>query len=236
MVAQETRNKNMPRHIAIIMDGNGRWAKAKNLPRATGHKAGGDALKRIVHAVGELRIDQFSVYAFSAENWSRPKAEVDALMMLFLQFCKNEVPELIKTNTCLKFIGDVDNMPKKQRVALKKAELDTAHCTGLQFNVCLNYGARQEIIRAVKEIVKAKLAVDQIDEKTISEHLYTKGIPDPDLLIRTSGEQRLSNYFLWQLSYTELCFVDVYWPDFSKEDLIKCIEIYKRRQRRYGGI
>jgi undecaprenyl diphosphate synthase len=227
---------NIPNHIAIIMDGNGRWGKAKNLPRVAGHKAGGDTLKKIVRAAGELGVKHLSVYAFSTENWTRPKDEIDGLMKLLIEFCKKEVPELKKTNTKIKFVGDIDTMPEKQKKAIYKAENDLVNCTGMQLNICLNYGGRSDLVHAMKEIIRLGYNESEITEEVISNHLYTKMIPDPDLLIRTSGELRISNYFLWQIAYSELVFVNKYWPDFSKEDLVECIHEYNRRTRRFGGI
>ncbi|MCK8058793.1 MULTISPECIES: isoprenyl transferase [unclassified Fusibacter] len=226
----------VPEHIAIIMDGNGRWGTSRNLPRVAGHKAGGDTLKKIVRAAGELGIGHLSVYAFSTENWTRPQDEVDGLMKLLVEFCKREVPELKKTNTRIKFVGDIDNMPDKQKNAARNAEKDLEACTGMQLNVCLNYGGRGDIVHAVKEIVKAGYKESEITDELVASHLYTQSIPDPDLLIRTSGEYRISNYYLWQVAYSEFVFVDKYWPDFTKEDLVACIEEYNLRTRRFGGI
>ncbi len=225
-----------PRHVAIIMDGNGRWAKERGLDRVEGHKKGGEALRKVVRAAGELGIDYLSVYAFSTENWRRPKTEVSAIFKLLVDYCKNEIDELLYNNVKLNFIGDIDSMPMVEKMAMRNAEKKTAKSTGLVFNICINYGARQEIMRAIKNIISSGIEVDKIDESCISGHLYTAGIPDPDLIIRTSGEQRLSNFMLWQASYAEFVFTPQYWPDFDKQSLIEALEVYRNRKRRYGSI
>ncbi len=226
----------LPTHIAIIMDGNGRWAKAQGLPRTAGHKKGGEVLKQIVRYAGEIGIKYLSVYAFSIENWNRPKAEVTALFTLLLNFCNNQVTELISTGTRLRFLGDIDGMPPAQRKAMRMAEEKTKSGTGLQFNVCINYGGRQEIVNAVKRMVADGITADAVSIESISNYLYTSDIVDPDLIIRTSGEQRLSNFFSWQSAYSEFVFVDTHWPDFKPETLMQCIETYRGRHRRFGKI
>ncbi len=227
---------NIPRHVAIIMDGNGRWAQLRGLERVDGHKAGASALQNAVKAAAEIGIEHLSVYAFSTENWQRPKAEVTALFKLLVDYCYNQVAELIENNVIIKFIGDIASMPLAERQAMRQAENRTAKCTGLQVNVFINYGARQEIIKAVQDVIKQGIELKNIDEQTFSQQLYTATIPDPDLIIRTSGEQRLSNFMLWQASYAEFVFTEQYWPDFNKESLLECIRIYQGRKRRYGSI
>lgn len=226
----------IPRHVAIIMDGNGRWAKSKGLPRIAGHKAGGDALRRLVRRAGELGIAHLSVYAFSTENWNRPQDEVSGLMKILVEFCKGEVSELKSNNTRIKFIGAIEEMPQLQREAIRAAEAALAECTGMQLNICMNYGGRRELVDAVKSIVASGISADAITEAVIQEALYTRDIPDPDLLIRTSGELRISNFYLWQLAYTEFLFVDKHWPDMQPQDLDQCLQLYTQRHRRYGKL
>ncbi len=233
---KEKLAEKVPHHVAIIMDGNGRWAKAQGLPRVAGHRKGGEVLKQIVRYAGEIGIAHLSVYAFSTENWNRPKAEISALFKLLVDFCHNQVDELIETGTKLKFLGDIDGMPLLQRKAMRLAEQKTAAGQGLNFNVCINYGGRQEIVHVIKRIVDDRLTASQIDSAAVADYLYSAGIPDPDLIIRTSGEQRLSNFFLWQSAYAEFVFSDVNWPDFTTQTLDECIAVYNGRQRRYGGI
>ncbi len=231
------RNKaTLPSHIAIIMDGNGRWAKARHLPRTAGHKKGGEVLKNIVRHAGEIGIKYLSVYAFSTENWNRPKTEVTALFTLLLNFCENHVDELMSTGTRLRFLGDIDSMPAAQRAAMRSAEQKTEAGTGLQFNVCINYGGRQEIVNAVKQMINSGYTADAVTLDSIACYLYTADIGDPDLIIRTSGEQRLSNFFCWQSAYSEFVFVDTHWPDFTPDTLDQCIAEYCGRERRFGKI
>lgn len=231
---------NLPSHIAIIMDGNGRWAKKKNLPRAAGHRAGIEALRSIIKACSNIGISYLTLYAFSTENWSRPLEEVNSLMELLLFYLKKEIGEIHNNNVKINVIGDISKLPKKLVSEIEKATNLTSDNTGLMVNIALNYGSKSEIINAVKNIcksvIKEELEVKDIDENIFSQYLYTKDIPDPDLLIRTSGEQRISNFLLWQISYSELWFPQVYWPDFNTEHLFEAIEEYRRRQRRYGGL
>lgn len=231
-----TRETKLPKHVAVIMDGNGRWAKSKGLPRIEGHKAGGETLRKLVRRAGELGLEHFSVYAFSTENWNRPPEEVSGLMKILVDFCKGEVAELKATNTRLKFLGDIESMPLVQKQAIKVAQAALSGSTGMQLNICMNYGSRNEMVNAVKTILKSGLKPDQVDEDTISNALYTRGIPDPELLIRTSGEQRISNFFLWQIAYTEFVFVDKHWPEMEPEDLDACLERYYQRDRRFGKV
>ncbi len=228
--------KKFPQHIAIIMDGNGRWAKSKGLPRVAGHKKGGEVLTDIVRYAGELGLAHLTVYAFSTENWRRPKAEVSALFKLLVDYCNDRVAELIESGTSLKFLGDIDGMPPLQREAMRTAERKTAGGKGLKFNICINYGGRQEIVNAIKSIIEDDLAAVDIDVDTVARYLYTADMPDPDLIIRTSGEQRLSNFLPWQSAYSEFVFVECHWPDFSRALLDNCIAVYCGRERRFGGV
>ncbi len=227
---------NVPRHIAIIMDGNGRWAQAQGLSRVDGHRKGGEVLKQIVRYAGEIGVEHLTVYAFSTENWRRPQAEIRALFSLLVDFCQKQIDELIETGTKLKFLGDIDGMPLVERTAMRLAERKTAAGQGLNFNVCINYGGRQEIVHAIRRLVADELTVEQIDSDVVANYLYSSTIPDPDLIIRTSGEQRLSNFLLWQSAYAEFVFVDVNWPDFTTQTLRDCIVTYNGRQRRFGRV
>ena len=231
---------NLPEHIAIIMDGNGRWAKKRNLPRTMGHKAGVETIRRVIKEADRIGIKYITLYAFSTENWRRPQEEVTALMKLLVQYLKSEVKELHKNEVVLRVLGEIDKLPKECEREIKDAIELTKNNKGLILNIAFNYGGRDEIVRAVRKIadkVKAgEIETSDIDEAMISDNLDTAGIPDPDLLIRTSGEQRLSNYLPWQLAYTEFYFTDVYWPDFNREELIKACEKYNKRERRYGGV
>ncbi len=236
----EASMSDLPRHIAIVMDGNGRWAKKRGLPRTAGHHAGMEALKRTVRTAGEIGIEILTVYAFSTENWRRPQAEVEFLMLLPSQYLKTELSELKARNIQLRLIGDLDGLPSHTQEAVAEALADTEQNTGMVLNFALNYGSRTELVNAVKQIVRqvgeGRLLPDQIGEKTIEKYLYTAGLPDPDLFIRPSGESRLSNFLLWQVAYTELWFSDVYWPDFEAHHLMQAIAAYQKRDRRYGGI
>lgn len=230
----------VPEHIAIIMDGNGRWAKKRALPRVAGHHEGMKVVRRITIMANKLGVKTLTLYAFSTENWKRPKTEVDYLMRLPEEFLGTYLPELASENVKVQMIGYKDTLPTHTFKAVERAMESTQDNTGLILNFALNYGSRAEIIEAVKSIVnKTKNGIlneNEINEETFSKHLMTYGLPDPDLLIRTSGEIRLSNFLLWQLAYTEFWFTDVLWPDFSEEHLFKAIEEYQRRQRRFGGI
>ena len=228
------------RHVAIIMDGNGRWAAKRMLPRIAGHKKGGKAVDRTVTAAAELGIEHLTLYAFSSENWSRPKDEVADLMKLLTQYLKKELATLIKNNIQFRMIGDRTGFAQDVLDLIDAAEAQTADNTGLQLNIALGYGARQEIMQAVKDIsVKiesGEMKSSDLGEDTLSSSLYTKGIPDPDLVIRTSGEQRLSNFLLWQSAYAEFYFTDTFWPDFNKDELIKAMHDFHGRERRFGGV
>ena len=224
----------IPAHVAIIMDGNGRWAKKKSLPRIFGHRQGVKTVKNIVKAADSLGIKVLTLYAFSTENWKRPAVEVKALFSLLVQFLKKEFAELNEKGVRLRILGDISKLPENARKELDKACKETAENSGLQLNIALNYGARQEIIRAFRSI--AEKGITNPDEDDISNALYTAGQPDPDLLIRTSGELRVSNFMLWQIAYCEIYVTDRLWPDFSRKDLEEAIIDFQKRERRFGGI
>lgn len=230
----------MPRHVSIIMDGNGRWAKARGLDRSEGHKAGVASLRETVTASVRLGLDVLSVYAFSTENWRRPQYEVNMLMHLFATTLVKELPLFHEHNVQLKFLGDIEKLPIETYKVFKRGLDETADHTGMIFALAVNYGGRAEITRACRRIAQevhsGKLNPEDIDEDTISAELYTGGLPDPDLLIRTSGEMRLSNYLLWQLAYSEFYVTDTYWPDFNKWDFLRAIRVYQTRNRRFGGV
>ena len=227
---------NVPQHIAIILDGNGRWAKSKGMPRNYGHAQGSKNVERICEEAWRLGIKYLTVYAFSTENWSRPKNEVDALMTLLRNYMKTCVKTAKKNHMRVRVIGDKSGLAEDIQASIAKLEEESKDQDGLNFTIAINYGSRDEICRAVKKIVAEGIAPEDITEQVISDHLDTAGIPDPDLLIRTSGELRLSNYLMWQLAYTEFYFTDVPWPDFNKAELEKAIEKYNGRDRRYGGV
>ncbi|MDR0796446.1 MAG: isoprenyl transferase [Tannerella sp.] len=228
----------LPKHIAIIMDGNGRWAKKNGMDRYMGHKEGVVSVRKISEAVGKLGIDYLTLYTFSTENWNRPKEEIEALMTLMISAIQNESEDLMTNNVRLKIIGDLNLLPPATRESLIQTVERTCSNTGLNLTLALSYSSRWEITEAVKKIsaeVKSNLLkIEQIDEETVSEYLCTHGTPDPDLLIRTGGEQRISNYLLWQLAYAELYFTDTYWPDFREESLYAAIVDYQQRERRFG--
>ena len=220
-------------HVAIIMDGNGRWAKSRHLPRVMGHHAGVRAVERTVRAAKDLGIPYISLYAFSTENWKRPKGEVLGLMGLFRYYMSSKLNELCKEETRMRFAGDLAALPEDIRQILRNAEEKTEKYTERQLIVCLNYGGRREIIDAINKIT-AQTPQATVTEEMLRENLYLPDIPDPDLIIRTSGELRLSNFWLWQSSYSEYYFTDKYWPDFNKEDLEEAVKDYYERERRYG--
>ena len=230
----------IPKHIAIIMDGNGRWAKKKRLPRISGHKQGINSVREITRVCGEIGIKYLTLYTFSTENWNRPQREVNALMGLLLNTINIEVQELNKNNVCLKTIGDVDQLPLKTKKGIEDGKELTKNNTGLKLCLALSYGSRQEIINGVKKISeKVKngiMGIEQIDENSFSNELYTSEFPDPDLLIRTSGENRISNFLLWQIAYSEIYLTDTYWPDFREGELIKSLLDYQSRERRFGKV
>jgi undecaprenyl diphosphate synthase len=232
--------KSVPRHIAIIMDGNGRWAKGRGLPRIKGHEQGAQAVRECVEGCGELKVEFLTLYAFSAENWQRPKTEVAALMRLLERFLKEKTPELVEKNVRLQAIGRITDLPGDCQQQLHKSIEATGKNTGLTLILALSYGGRDEIIDGIKSLLRAielgHIDKGMVDVAMFSKHLYTRYYPDPDLLIRTSGEMRLSNFLLWQTSYTEMYVTFKLWPDFTKRDLFAAVEEYGRRQRRYGGV
>ncbi|MDD4563971.1 MAG: isoprenyl transferase [Eubacteriales bacterium] len=229
----------IPEHVAIIMDGNGRWAQNRNLPRMAGHNAGMMAMKEIIKAASALGIKHLTVYAFSTENWKRSSEEVSGIFKLLIIYVEKELNELHKNNVKVRILGHYDRLPKEAVKSLERSLATTKDNTGMQFNIALNYGGRDEILRSVKNLAmkveQGSLKADEITEGDIADNLYTSGIPDPDLLIRTSGEMRLSNYLLWQSAYSEFVFSDVLWPDFTKEEFEKAIEVFQNRKRRFGG-
>lgn len=230
----------LPKHVAIIMDGNGRWADRRNLPRNAGHKSGIESVHDVVELCGELGISVLTLYAFSSENWKRPLLEVNALMKLLIEQLREQTPELNENNVRLKMIGDISRLPRRVVSELRRSIETTKANTGLTLVLALNYGGRHEIAQAAKEmsadVQKRKLKPEDISEKSFSKYLYTAEFPDPDLLIRTSGEMRISNFLLWQLAYSEIYFTEVLWPDFRKKDLLLALLSYQNRQRRFGGI
>lgn len=231
---------NVPKHVAIILDGNGRWAKKRNMPRNYGHVQGSKTVEQIIEDGYNMGIEYITVYAFSTENWKRSKDEVDALMKLLGKYLIDCIERSTKNNMKVRVIGDKTGLDKKLVDRINELEEATKEATGLKFTIAINYGGRDEIRRAVKkiteEVKEGSISPDEITEDLISERLDTAGLPDPDLLIRTSGEERLSNFLPWQLAYTEFYFTDVLWPDFSKEDLLTAIRYYNGRERRFGGV
>jgi undecaprenyl diphosphate synthase len=231
---------NIPRHIAIIMDGNGRWAKKRGKHRAFGHRAGTDATRRIVRACGELGVQYLTIYVFSYENWRRPSLEVSALMKLLIEMVRRETADLNRNNVRLNAIGDISMLPDKTREALQEGIRNTSKNTGLVLNLAISYSGRNEIVRAVRlaadDIVKEKVRISDLSEEKLSEYMYTHGMPDPELMIRTGGDMRISNFLLWQLAYTELFVTDVLWPDFDRQHLEAAILAFQRRERRFGGV
>ncbi|MFM8913886.1 MAG: isoprenyl transferase [Flammeovirgaceae bacterium] len=232
--------QNLPRHIAVIMDGNGRWAKSKGAARIFGHRNAIEAVRNVIEGAGDLGVEYLTLYAFSTENWGRPKDEVDALMELLVNTLKKEVDSLHKNKVRLKTIGDISQLPNDCRVNLRDAIEQTAHNTGLTLFIALNYSGRWEILKAVKalaqKVEKGELHASQIDEATVAAQLETAHVPDPELLIRTSGEMRVSNFLLWQIAYTEIYITPTLWPDFRKEDLYLAICEYQKRERRFGKV
>lgn len=231
---------NIPNHIAIIMDGNGRWAKERNLPRSMGHKAGVETIRAILKESTRLGVKNLTLYAFSTENWGRPKEEVGALMKLLVNYLNKELKECHKNGVKMNVLGDISKLPKECQDALNVAMETTKNNTKINLNFALNYGGRDEIVRAVKlinhDIKKGVLKEEDINEKLIENYLYTKGIPDPDIIIRPSGEQRLSNFLLWQCAYSEFWYSNINWPDFKEKDLRRAIVDYQNRDRRFGKI
>ncbi|MBO4293684.1 MAG: isoprenyl transferase [Clostridia bacterium] len=231
--------ENMPRHIAIIMDGNRRWAKAKGKPANFGHKEGAKTLEKIVRYANKIGLEYITVYAFSTENWKRAEEEVKALMFLFQSYLNDYAKRADSENIKVQFLGDREALSKQMQKSMKDCIEKTKNNTGVIFNIAINYGGRDELIHAIKKVATqvkdGSLQIEDINEKTVSQNLYTQDMPDPDLLIRTSGEMRLSNFLLWQVAYSEFLFVDKNWPDFSEEDLDNAIEVYQHRTRKFGA-
>lgn len=244
-MSNENINEKMPvpAHVAIIMDGNGRWAQRQGMPRVSGHNAGMKSLKATVRACGELGIDYLTVYAFSTENWKRPEDEVSGIFKIMVLYIKKELKELNEENVRVNVIGEWSAIPQDAKESLMTAVETTKDNTGLVFTIALNYGGRREIVDAVKALAAAKAAdgeniesLADITEKELGAYMNTGSMPDPDIIIRTGGEMRLSNFLLWQCAYSEFIFTDVFWPDFDKAELVRCIETYNNRHRRYGGL
>ena len=230
----------LPQHVAIIMDGNGRWAKARHLPRIEGHRQGAESARTIIKLAGELGIKYLTLYAFSAENWNRPQDEVDALMKYLIHYLKSETPDLNRNNVRLDAIGQIYRLPENVQEQLRKSIHALSRNNGLTLVLALSYGGRNEIVEAVRGIAekvrRGQLEPSDITEQTVSQHLWTRHLPDPDLLIRTSGEMRISNFLLWQISYAEFVITPTLWPDFRKAQFIDALEDYARRHRRFGGV
>ena len=237
---KECNEMNVPNHIAIILDGNGRWAKSKGMPRNYGHAQGSKNVEIICEEAYKMGVNYLTVYAFSTENWSRPKDEVDALMKLLRSYMKTCLKTAEKNRMCVKVLGDKSGLAEDIRNRIEELEAATKDNDGLHFQIALNYGSKDEMLRAMNRLISEREAgaIEKVPvtEELFEQYLDTAGLPDPDLLIRTSGEQRISNFLLWQLAYAEFYFADVHWPDFSKEELIKAIEVYNSRDRRYGAV
>jgi undecaprenyl diphosphate synthase len=235
-LARQVDFDRLPRHVAVIMDGNGRWAAQRHLPRVEGHRAGIDAVRDVVETSARLGIEVLTLYAFSVENWKRPVMEVSTLMALLKRYLRLELSTLLGNNIRFNVIGRADELARDIRAELKAAEEKTSANTGMLFNIALNYGGRAEIVEAARRLLAAGVRPDELDEQRFAGFLYTAGQPDPDLLIRTSGEIRVSNFLLWQIAYAEIWVTDTLWPDFRRRDLLEAIVAYQKRDRRYGGI
>jgi undecaprenyl diphosphate synthase len=235
-LARQVNFEQLPAHVAIIMDGNGRWAAQRHLPRVEGHRAGIDSVRDVVETSARLGIDVLTLYAFSVENWKRPRAEVNTLMMLLKRYIRIELGTLLKNNIQFRVIGRPEELSSDVQRELEIGIRQTATNTGMQFNIALNYGGRAEIIDAARRAMAAGVAPEDLDERRFSDFLYTAGQPDPDLLIRTSGEMRVSNFLLWQIAYAEIWVTETLWPDFRRRDLLEAVVAYQKRERRYGGI
>jgi undecaprenyl diphosphate synthase len=235
-LARQVNFERLPAHIAIIMDGNGRWAAQRHLPRVEGHRAGIDSVRDVVETSARLGIDVLTLYAFSVENWKRPKAEVATLMMLLKRYIRLELSTLITNNITFRVIGRSEELAPDVQDELENGVRQTAKNTGMLFNIALNYGGRAEIVDAARRVLASGMSADDLDEKRFSEFLYTANQPDPDLLIRTSGEMRVSNFLLWQIAYSEIWVTETLWPDFRRRDLLEAVVAYQKRDRRYGGI
>ncbi|HEY2433780.1 MAG TPA: isoprenyl transferase [Vicinamibacterales bacterium] len=235
-LARQVDFDRLPAHIAVIMDGNGRWAAQRHLPRVEGHRAGIESVRAVVEGSAQLGIRVLTLYAFSVENWKRPPAEVSTLMLLLKRYLRSELNTLLKNDIRFQPIGRIDDLARDVQHELRAAEQKTANNRGMLFNIALNYGGRAEIVEAARKMLAAGVKPDAIDEPTFSNYLYTAGQPDPDLLIRTSGEMRVSNFLLWQIAYAEIWVTDTLWPDFRKGHLFEAVLAYQKRERRYGGI
>ncbi|MEM7759231.1 MAG: isoprenyl transferase [Cyanobacteria bacterium P01_A01_bin.40] len=239
-IFSEINRANLPQHVAVIMDGNGRWAKQRGLPRIEGHRRGAAALKEMLRFCKDLGIKTLTAYAFSTENWSRPIGEVNFLMTLFEQLLRKELKEMEEEEVCINFIGDLNPLPQSLQQEMRRSMERTKENQGVFFNVAINYGSRKEMIQACRAIAQkvqqGELAANAIDEADITQHLYTAASPDPDLLIRTSGEMRLSNFLLWQLAYTEIYVTDTLWPDFNNQQFEQALKTFQQRDRRYGRV
>jgi undecaprenyl diphosphate synthase len=235
-LARQVAFDRLPRHVAVIMDGNGRWAAQRHLPRVEGHRAGIESVRDVVETSARIGIEVLTLYAFSVENWKRPAMEVSTLMALLKRYLRLELSTLLRNNIRFNVIGRDGELARDIRAELKAAEEKTAANTGMLFNIALNYGGRAEIVEAARRLLAAGVRPDELDEQRFAGFLYTAGQPDPDLLIRTSGEMRVSNFLLWQIAYAEIWVTDTLWPDFRKRDLLEAILAYQKRDRRYGGI
>ncbi|MEH2243658.1 isoprenyl transferase [Nostoc sp.] len=249
MTAQQTKLQDLPtdlkqellpQHVAVIMDGNGRWAKRQGLPRIMGHKRGVDALKDLLRCCQDWGIQALTAYAFSTENWKRPQEEVDFLMTLFQRVLRQELREMVEENVQIKFVGNLQDLPQSLQKEISRSMAETKNNRGIRFSVATNYGGRQEILQAcqaiAKQVQQGLLQPDEIDEQVFESHLYTAGITDPDLLIRTSGEMRLSNFLLWQMAYGEIYITDTFWPDFDRAEFHRALCAYQQRERRFGKV
>ena len=235
-LARQVDFSRLPKHLAVIMDGNGRWAAQRHLPRVEGHRAGIESVREVVEGSARLGIRVLTLYAFSVENWKRPASEVSTLMMLLKRYLRLELNTLLRNNIRFRVIGRADELAPDIRSALALAEQQTLVNSGMMFNIALNYGGRAEIVEAARRLLAAGVHASDVDEQRFADHLYTAGQPDPDLLIRTSGEMRVSNFLLWQIAYAEIWVTDTLWPDFRKRHLLEAILAYQKRDRRYGGI
>jgi undecaprenyl diphosphate synthase len=235
-LARQVNFDRLPAHIAVIMDGNGRWAAQRHLPRVEGHRNGIESVRAVVEGSARLGIKVLTLYAFSVENWKRPAAEVSTLMMLLKRYLRSELNTLLKHDIRFRVVGRMEDLAPDVQRELRDAEEKTARNRGMIFNIALNYGGRAEIVEAAKKLIAAGVRPDDVDEAAFSQNLYTAGQPDPDLLIRTSGEMRVSNFLLWQIAYAEIWVTDTLWPDFRQRHLLEAIVAYQKRERRYGGI
>lgn len=239
-ISAELDMSRIPSHIAIIMDGNGRWAELRGMPRAVGHRAGVEALRGVVRCCDALGVKCLTVYAFSTENWKRPQSEIGILMSLLKEYVRKELAELDANNVLIRVLGDIQQLPPDVREAVRVACEKTKDNTGLTFNLAVNYGGRAELVQAIKSIVReaqnGRLNPEKIDEKVVENYLYTGGCPEPELLIRTSGEMRISNFLLWQAAYSEFVVVNECWPDFNEKSLLEAVRVFQSRDRRFGGI